>query len=102
MPRLMFGPGSVDYETRIDWEALRKKRVDRANKFMTKYGIGSAIVYQSDRARYLAGIPAHPYSVQTPKTFLLFIKDAGFPYMQADEMVYSSIKANCPWLEGGC
>ncbi len=47
---LRFGQGNVDWQQRINWEELRKKRVDRAHKFMAKYGIGSAIVTVDDRS----------------------------------------------------
>ncbi len=97
---LTFGTASVDFATRINWDELRKKRMDRANTFMKKYGIGSSIIYHYDRTRYLASLPSHPYSTQTPKSFVLFIQDAGFPYMQGDRMMYQTVKENCPWFEG--
>jgi len=57
---LRFGQGNVDWQQRINWEELRKKRVDRAQKFMGKWGIGSAIVFNHDRRRYLSSVWTHP------------------------------------------
>jgi hypothetical protein len=48
---LRFGKGNVDWQARINFDEPRKKRVEKAQRFMSKYGIGSAIVYNHDLAR---------------------------------------------------
>jgi len=58
---LRFGQGNVDWQQRINWEELRKKRVARAQQFMAKHGIGAAIIYGHDRRRYLSSVWNHPY-----------------------------------------
>jgi len=45
MMPLRYGLGNVDWQQRINREQLRKKRVDRADQFMKKYGIGTASVF---------------------------------------------------------
>lgn len=98
---LRYGFGNVDYQQRINWEEVRKKRMERAHKFMAKYGIGAAIVYSHDRSRYLMSLINHPYALQTPKRFVLFIRDAGFPYISADKaMDYSQINEDAPMAPG--
>jgi len=96
-----FGHGNVDWQQRINWEDLRKKRVARAQKFMSKWGIGSAIVYNHDRRRYLSSAWTHPYGKHIPYNFVLFVKDAGFPYMPVEQEVDGPrVREDCPWLEG--
>lgn len=51
---------------------------------MAKYGIGSAIVYNHDRKRYLTGVWNHPYERAVPSVFVLFIRDNGFPYVPVE------------------
>src|SRR3990172_1344503 len=98
---LRFGLGNVDWQQRINWEELRRKRVERAQQFMAKYGIGSAIVYNHDRRRYLSSVWNHPYGKHLPYNFVLFIKDAGFPYVPVEEKLdMQRVKEDCPWLEG--
>jgi Xaa-Pro aminopeptidase len=98
---LRFGQGNVDWQQRINWEELRKKRVDRAQKFMAKWGIGSAIVYNHDRRRYLSSMWSHPYGKHIPYNFVLLVRDAGFPYVPIEEKVDGPrVKEDCPWLEG--
>ena len=98
---LRFGQGNVDWQQRINWEELRKKRVDRAQKFMAKWGIGSAIVYNHDRRRYLSSVWTHPYGKHLPYNFVLLVKDAGFPYVPVEEKIDAHrVREDCPWLEG--
>jgi Xaa-Pro aminopeptidase len=95
-----FGQGNVDWQQRINWDELRRKRVKKAQKYMAKYGIGSAIVYNHDRKRYLTSLWNHPYSKHVPFKFALLIKDAGFPYVTAMSIDEFRVKEDAPWLEG--
>jgi Xaa-Pro aminopeptidase len=98
---LRFGQGNVDWQQRINWEELRKKRVARAHQFMAKWGIGSAIIYNHDRKRYLSSVWNHPYGKHLPYNFVLFIRDAGFPYVPVREQVDAKrVREDCPWLKG--
>jgi len=98
---LRFGMGNVDWQQRIDWNQLRKKRVERAQQTMAKWGIGAAIVYNHDRKRYLSSVMNHPYGKHLPQSFCLFVKDAGFPYVPVrTEVDMGRVAEDCPWLEG--
>ena len=81
---LRYGLGNVDWQQRINWEELRERRVEKANQFMAKYGIGAALVYNHDRKRYLTGVWNHPYERAIPGTFCLLIRDNGFPYVPVE------------------
>ena len=95
-----FGLGNVDWQQRINWEELRKKRVERANQFMEKHGVGSAIVYNHDRRRYLSSVWNHPYGKALPYCFVLMIRGAGFPYVPVRDIDAKRVQEDCPWLEG--
>ena len=98
---LKFGKGNVDWQERINFDALRKKRVERAQKYMAKYGIGAAIIYNHDRRRYVSYPWNHPYAKQVPAYFALLIRGAGFPYVSLHEHLdFKPMQENAPWLEG--
>lgn len=98
---LRFGLGNVDWQQRVNWDELRKKRIERANQFMEKYGIGSAIVFNWDRKRYLSTPWTHPYSRGVPYNFILLIKDAGYPYVPVESFLDADrVAQDAPWLEG--
>jgi Xaa-Pro aminopeptidase len=97
---LRFGKGNVDWQARIDFDALRRKRLERASKFMAKYGIGAAIVYNHDRRRYIGYPWNHPYEKQVPGLYALLIRGAGYPYIGVhEELDGQQVRADCPWLK---
>ncbi|MAF47485.1 MAG: M24 family metallopeptidase [Rhodospirillales bacterium] len=93
-----FGLNNVDWQQRIDWNDLRLKRVNRAHEFLAKHGLGAAIVYNHDRKRYLSAVWNHPYAKQIPDSFVLLIRDAGFPYVHVAPIDVGRVIEDCPWL----
>ncbi|MFC2007829.1 hypothetical protein ACFLVB_04455, partial [Chloroflexota bacterium] len=78
---MTYGKFNVDWQQRIDFNRLRQDRLDKANAMMHKHGIGAAIVYSWDTARYLGNPFNHPYAKHIPFRFIFMVRDAGFPYM---------------------
>jgi len=72
---MSFGKMAVDWEQRVDFDKLRRERVEKANKKLQEYGIGSAMVFQFESRRYLSSWFAHPYGRHLPQEYMLFIKD---------------------------
>lgn len=50
------GGASVDYETRIDWSALRERRVLRARAEMARAGVDALLVWKDENVRFLTGL----------------------------------------------
>jgi len=99
MPK--WGKNAVDWQQRVDFTKLREDRIKKANNMLHKHGIGAAIVFNWDSRRYLSSVWSHPYEKHLPVNFVLFIRDAGFPYVSAvtgfdDQRVIE----DCPWLKG--
>jgi len=96
-----WGRFNVDWQQRVDFKRLREERIARAHKMLHKYGIGAAMVFSWDSARYLSNPWSHPYSRHIPKHYLLLVRDAGFPYVSVtpghDDL---RTMQDCPWLEG--
>jgi len=98
MPK--WGKNAVDWQQRVDFTRLREDRIRKGNEMLHKYGIGAAIVFNWDSCRYLTSAWSHPYAKHLPWRFVLFIRDAGFPYSSAvrgfdEEQVIN----DHPWLK---
>jgi Xaa-Pro aminopeptidase len=79
------GNFAVDYEQRpYNPERMRRERLERAHAAMNKYGLGAMIVYSFDSQRYLGYYSHHQYGRRNPGTYVLLVKDNGFPYAPAD------------------
>ena len=98
---MTFGPYAVDYEQRAyNPERMRKERLERAHAALNRYGFGAMIVYNYDTFRYLGYYTLHNYARRRPGTFLLLIKDAGYPYAPADPFPPTWEEELMPWYKG--
>jgi len=98
---MSFGNYAVDYEQRAyNPERMRKERLARAHAMMNKYGLGAMVVYNYDTFRYLGYYTLHNYARRRPGTYLLLIKDAGYPYAPADPHPPTWEEELMPWFEG--
>lgn len=50
------GQMAVDYERRLDWEALRERRVDRARAAMREQGADALLLFKDENVRFLSGL----------------------------------------------
>ena len=95
---LRYGRNNVDWQQRIDFDRLRKDRLDRAHQMLHKWGIGAALVFNWDSGRYLSKPFNHPYARHIPYHFVLLVRDGGFPYYPVRDMDKRVIE-DSPWLE---
>lgn len=55
-PALTYGPTSVDWQERVNFERLRTQRAERMKVIMRKHNIPSLLVTDSSDSRYLVGL----------------------------------------------
>jgi len=97
---MTFGPYAVDYEQRAyNPERMRKERLERAHAALNRFGFGAMIVYSYDSHRYLGYYSLHQYARRRPGTFLLLIKDAGYPYAPVDRYSPTGEEELMPWFK---
>jgi len=97
---MTFGPYNVDYEQRIyNPERMKKYRLERAHATMNKYGFGALVIFNYDTWRYLNYYTLHNYARRRPGTYLLLIKDAGYPYAPADPLPPTWEEELMPWYK---
>jgi len=58
---MAWGKYAVDYETRVDYNRLRKERLERAKDQINKDGLGAILTWDEANIRYLTS-----YYVTTP------------------------------------
>ncbi|MCC6473871.1 MAG: aminopeptidase P family protein [Burkholderiales bacterium] len=53
---ISFGPMQVDWETRIDFEKMRRERMQRARDAMASHDLDYLLLFRVENARYVTGI----------------------------------------------
>jgi len=93
-----YGKYAVDYEQRIDYDRLRKERLERAQKQMEKDGIGAIMTFSADNIRYLTS-----YYVTTPlrqaEFQMVFCPRNGRPILFGGGTP-SEVERRMPWMQG--
>ncbi len=98
---MTFGNYAVDYEQRAyNPERMRKERLERAHAALNRFGFGAMVTYSYDSHRYLGYYSLHQYARRRPGTFLLLIKDAGYPYAPVDRFPPTGEEELLPWYKG--
>lgn len=97
---MTYGNYAVDYEQRkYNPERMRRERLERAHAALKRYGFGSMLVFNYDSHRYLGYYSTHQYARRRPGTFLLLIKDAGYPYAPVDPYPPTWEEELLPWYK---
>ena len=50
-----FGIAGLDWQQRVNWERLRKYRLERARERMKAHGLGAVLCMYDENCRYLTG-----------------------------------------------
>ncbi len=97
---MTFGNYAVDYEQRAyNPERMRKARLERAHAALNRFGFGAMVVYSYENHRYLGFYSTHQYARHRPGTYLLLIKDAGYPYAPVDHYAPTGEEELMPWFK---
>ena len=50
-----FGIAGLDWQQRVNWDRLRKYRIERAREMMKKHGLGAMLCMYDENVRYITG-----------------------------------------------
>jgi Xaa-Pro aminopeptidase len=93
-----FGKFAVDYEQRIDYDRLRKERLQRAKDQINRDGLGAVVTWDDANIRYLTS-----YYVTTPlrplEAQFVFCPRNGEPHLIGGGTP-SEVERRMPWMQG--
>lgn len=92
------GMGQADYEARIDWEALRRKRVERAQRLLRERGLDALLVWKDENVRYLTSLRAITlqYRATTQYGVALFPEGPSTLFLSGGEVARA--RDAMPWI----
>jgi Xaa-Pro dipeptidase len=92
------GQFQVDYEARVDYAVLRRKRVDKARTAMTAQNLDALLVWKDENVRYLTGLRAQLIAGKSSSlNGVLFPRDAE-PILLCSGGERDRALAKMPWL----
>lgn len=93
-----FGQVSMDWQQRIDWDAVRKWRVRRAREAMQRHGLGAIVCMYDENVRYLTSTLTPGWNRLKPGLrYALLVGDKEpILYEQGDIGVH--VRKHSPWI----
>ncbi|TAN22569.1 MAG: aminopeptidase P family protein [Actinomycetota bacterium] len=95
LPSLTFGPGSVDWQQRIDPAQLRRERMERARATLKKNGIPAVLASGSEYCRYLTGLRGPEF---TPDLWYVLFPAESDPIVFAHAGYVCNMPPEAPWI----
>lgn len=95
---MTYGTMAVDHEMRIDYDKLRKDRLQKARDQMEKDNLGALLVYDPDNIRYITSTKLGEWSNNKLARYCLLPRGQD-PILFEIGSAIRSRQALCPWMK---
>jgi Xaa-Pro dipeptidase len=95
---MSYGKMNVDWEERIQYDRMRKEKVQKARAALKKHGLDAVLILRGDNARYVAQNTGNTRNMPATGLRYVFLPNDGMPVLYEFGMWYPYVKENCPWL----
>ena len=92
-----YGPMAVDWENRIDFDRLRRERLDRAKVLLKKSEMGALLCFDMNNVRYLTATHIGSWAQDKISRFTLLPQNDE-PILWDFGSAARHHQLNCPWL----
>src|SRR3989449_2250019 len=94
-----YGTMAVDWEERINFDRLRKERLDRAKALLEKSEMGALLCFDMNNVRYITATHIGTWAQDKISRFTL-LPQGGEPILWDFGSAAKHHQLNCPWLGG--
>lgn len=95
---MTLGTMAVDHEMRIDYEKLRKDRLQKTREQMAKHNLGALLVYDPDNVRYITSTKLGEWTSNKLGRYCLLARDHE-PILFEIGSAIRTKKMLCPWIK---
>jgi Xaa-Pro aminopeptidase len=92
-----YGPMAVDWENRIDFDRLRRQRLEKAKEQLKKSDCGALLCFDMNNVRYLTATHIGTWAQDKMSRFALLPQN-GEPILWDFGSAAKHHQQNCPWL----
>ncbi len=92
-----FGSMGVDWEERIDFDRMRRERLQKAKDALKGSDLDALFVFRLEDVRYLTGFRSHIGPVATLGLAVVVLPKGGDPILCTTDMLHA--RARMPWLK---
>ncbi|MBI2881231.1 MAG: aminopeptidase P family protein [Candidatus Tectomicrobia bacterium] len=92
------GNFSVDYEARIDWDRLRRGRVEKTRDHMRERGLDALLLWQDENVRYLTSQRAIMLQYRSVTHYGVLLTQEAGPVLLTSGGEVARVRETMPWL----
>src|SRR3989440_1974025 len=93
-----FGIAGLDWQQRINWDRMRKYRLERARERMKAHGLGAVLCMYDENCRYLTGTLTPGWNRLKPGLRYALLCGDGAPVLFEQGDLGFQIERHSPWL----
>ncbi len=93
------GQFQVDYEQRIDFDALRAGRIERTRSAMRDNGVDAVFLWRDENVRYLTSLRAIMIQYRASTTYGVFLHRDGDPVLFLSSGELARAERDMPWIK---
>jgi Xaa-Pro aminopeptidase len=88
----------ADWESRINFDRMRKERLARAREAMSKFDLGAMVVYHGANVRYITGVYQGMWKYSIFIRYAVLCRDSEPILFETAGSDMEAAKLNCPWM----
>ncbi|MDP6482815.1 MAG: Xaa-Pro peptidase family protein, partial [Nitrospinota bacterium] len=92
------GTFNVDYEARIDWDRLRRERVEKTQRHMKTEGIDALLLWQDENVRYLTSQRAIMLQYRSVTHYGVLLGQEAGPVLLTSGGEIARVREAMPWV----
>ena len=97
-PMANFGMVGVDWQERVNWDRLRKYRLERARERMKAHGLGALLLMYDENVRYVTSTLTPGWNRLKPGLRYALLCGDGAPVLFEQGDIGFQIQRHAPWI----
>ncbi len=93
-----FGSVGTDWQQKVNWDRVRKYRVERARQMMKKHGLGALLCMYDENCRYITGTLTPGWNRLKPGLKYGLLCGDGDPIVFEQGDIGMQVERHAPWL----
>ncbi|MSO94457.1 MAG: aminopeptidase P family protein [Thermoleophilia bacterium] len=99
-PRRVYSTSSTDWQARVDFDRLRKDRLERARQMMEKHDLGAVVCFVGENVRYITSVFQGNWKNNIFIRYCVLPRGGEPVLFETAGSDLECAKIDAPWLEG--
>lgn len=99
-PRRVFSATGADWESRINFDRMRRSRLARAREAMERHDLGAMVLFNGANIRYVTGVYQGGWKYNIYIRYAVLCRDSEPVLFETVGSDMEVAKLDCPWMKG--